>query len=176
MLSTQAGDLLTQILHFISANLKRDVRSKKVGVGIAKFGGRERQGPNHARPLGRRNRPMGQRCRPSKHRGESEKSGSLFLLRRFRENHKTIKQENHNLWSRRHDRPGVVPSPASCLAWLTAGRHSVVQALSLRCAFRRNSARWLEPLDRPLAMRYSLEKRGSPDILMIYMASILRTS
>ncbi len=38
-------------------------------TGLAKFGGRERQGPNRARPLGRRNRPMGQRCRPSKYGG-----------------------------------------------------------------------------------------------------------
>ena len=58
------------------------------------------EGSNRARPSGRSNGTRGIGAVQAT-MGESEKSGSPFLYRRFRKNHKTTKQKNHNLWSRR---------------------------------------------------------------------------
>lgn len=55
---------------------------------------------NRARPSGRSNSPWSIDAVQATLGGESERAGFPVLYRRYRKNHKTIKWENHNLWSK----------------------------------------------------------------------------
>ena len=86
-------------------------------LASVKFGGRKRQDSNCARPSDRSNGTRGVGADQAGIGGSLSNQASPFFTD---DSGKTIKQKNHNLWSRHQVGPGVVSNVASFVSDIVA--------------------------------------------------------